>query len=112
MDEIKIASVNHYQGDDFDELNIHLDNQTANPTFADPVDEQHNFFLRVDAVTDEVVGAMILYANDWFEEIAAAFQRHDLENPAVRFFLKEKLEEFIRERDEQADAPAVTNLTP
>lgn len=112
MDEIKITSVNHYQGDDFDELNIHLDNQSPNPTYADPVDEQHNFLLRVDAVTEQVVGATILYANDWFDEIASAFQNHDVNDPAVRFFLEKKLEQFMREHEERENAPIVTNATP
>lgn len=112
MDQIKITSVNHYHGDDFDELNIRFDNQNSNPTFADPVADEHNVYLQVDAETDTVVGATILYADDWFQEIAAAFQRHDLDNPAVRFFLGKKLEQLIEKRDAQTESPAVTSTAP
>src|SRR5437868_268065 len=101
MDKIAITYVNHHRGDDFDELNVHLDNYASNPTFTAPVEDEHNFFLQVDATTNQVVGATILYADDWFQEIAAAFQRNDLNNPAVRFFLEKKLEQFMQERDEQ-----------
>lgn len=104
MEKVIITYANHYHQDDFDELNLRLNDLTAQPTSGELVDDEHNAFLQVNPETREVVGATIVYANDWFAEIADAFQRGDLEHPAVKFFLQEKIKTWMSEREKRGEA--------
>jgi hypothetical protein len=110
MEEIRIIDVNHYHNDDFDELNIRI-KPWVSAEFVDPVDEAHGFFLKVRANNEEVVGATILEADHWFDELAAAFKRRDLTHPDVRFFFEQKIRMFAAqwtaERDAEALAPSL-----
>jgi hypothetical protein len=116
MEEVKISYVSHYHHDDFDELNVRINDAPARPVIAQLADDAHNFFLQVDAEQPQVIGATILYADDWFDEIAAAFQRHDLAHPAVRFFLEQQIRAFSAQwqaqQATQATMPATVNPTP
>ncbi len=94
MEEVKIEYINHYHDDDFDELNLRINNDPARALVSQLADDEHNFFLQVDAESHQVIGATVLYADDWFEEIAEAFRRHDLNHPDVRFFLEQKVNAF------------------
>lgn len=98
MEQVKITDINHYLQEDFDELNIRIDNVKPASTFAEIADDAHNFFLQIDAESQEVVGATILYADDWFKRIGEAFQRGDVDDPEVRFFLEQKIQLYSRER--------------
>lgn len=93
MEEVRIIHVNHYHNEDFDELNIRIKPRTGDE-FVDSVDEERGFFLKADAATNEVVGAMITEADHWFDELADAFKRRDLNHPDVRFFFEQKIKMF------------------
>jgi hypothetical protein len=99
MEKVTVTYFSHYRQDDFDELNIRINDLPAQPTSAELVDDEHNAFLQVNPETKEIVGATIMYANDWFKEIADAFQRGDLEHPEVKFFLEHKIKEWMAERE-------------
>ncbi len=101
MEKIVITYVNHYHQDDFDELNLRINDLASQPTSGELVDDEHNAFLQVNPETKHVVGATIVYASDWFAEIADAFQRADVNNPAVKFFLEQRIKEWIAEREER-----------
>jgi hypothetical protein len=92
MEEVKISYISHYHHDDFDELNVRINDAPARPVRSQLADDPHNVYLQIDAENQCVIGATILYADDWFEEIAQAFQRHDLDHPAVRFFLEQQVQ--------------------
>ena len=93
MEEIRIIDVDHYHNEDFDELTIRIKPKTE-PALCDIVDDERNFFLEVTAKSHEVVGATILEADHWFDELADAFQRRDLTHPDVRFFFEQKISVF------------------
>ena len=97
MEQVKLMYVNHYHADDFDELNLRITAEPTKESFAEPVTSQSNFLLQVDAETHQVIGATILYADDWFARIAEAFQRGDLNDPDVRFFLEQKFRQYAQE---------------
>ena len=96
MEEITITQVDHYHNDDFDELNLRIDSPSELRLGITHVimEEQHDFHLKVVAKTGEVIGATILEADHWFDEIAAAFQCRDLDHPDVRFFFEQKIRVF------------------
>mgnify|MGYP001618224103 FL=1 len=111
MEEVRIIDVNLYHNDDFDELNIRI-KPWVSPEFVEPVDEEHGFFLKIRAVNDEVMGATILEADHWFDEIADAFKRRDLHHPDVCFFFEQKIRVFAAqwaaaEQHAEALAPAL-----
>lgn len=62
----------------------------------DDTDENYHVDLRVDPETNKIVGAMIMYSDNLFEELAQAFANKDLNNPNVRFFLEKKLEAYAQ----------------
>jgi len=88
--------VSHYRHDDFDELNVRINDAPARPALSQLTDDAHNVYLQIDAENQTVIGATIFYADDWFDDIAAAFQRHDLDHPAVRFFLAQQVETLAK----------------
>ena len=47
--------------------------------------------MKITAESDEIVGATIFYADNWFAALAAAFARRDLDHPDVRFFFEQKI---------------------
>src|SRR5713226_8065954 len=93
MEEMRITQHDHdVRDEDFDELNLLINgNSYTTISYMDPMDDEHAMHLRINAETDEVIGAMILWANDWFKELADAFQRRDLDHPDVRFFFEQKI---------------------
>lgn len=101
MEQVKITFVNHYRQDDFDELNVRINDLSAQATTSEVADDEHNAFLQVNPETHEIVGATILYAQDWFAEIAEAFQRADMSHPAVVFFLEQKISAWIAQQEKQ-----------
>ena len=109
MEEMRITHIDHYQKEDFDELNLLVNDHSSQHSDMDPVDGEHNVYLRIDNRTDEIAGLMIVYANDWFNELADAFQRHDLDHPDVRFFLEQKItawaERWAAERQRSESVP-------
>ena len=105
MEEVKISYVSHYHHDDFDELNVRINDAPARPASSQLADDAHNVYLQIDAENQRVLGATILYADDWFEEIAQAFQRHDLDHPAVRFFLEQQVQALAQRWAAQRQAP-------
>jgi hypothetical protein len=109
MKDIVITSINHYHHDDFDELNLRFDDHPAQSTVAQVADDKHNVFLQVNPETQEIVGATIIYADDWFAEIADAFRRGDLNHPDVAFFMREKIKAWVSARDmrKEAEQPAI-----
>lgn len=98
MEKVKITNVDHFHSDDFDELNIRVDDNLTQNSVAEIADDDHNAYLQLDPGANTVIGATILYADDWFAEIANAFQNKDLSNPNVRFFLEQKINSWIQER--------------
>lgn len=99
MEKIRISRMSHIRQDDFDELNIHLKDRVSESTVAEVADDEHNAFLQVNPESTQVVGATIIYADDWFTEIADAFQRGDGNHPDVKFFLEQKIREWVIERE-------------
>jgi hypothetical protein len=61
------------------------------------VDGDHGVYLRLDIETDQIVGAIIFHADEWFDDLARALANRDLNHPDMRFFLEKKLE-FYAER--------------
>ncbi len=110
MEQIKIAALDHYQGDDFDELTIRFREASSHPTYASVADDENNIFLLRDAETQEIVGATILYAKDWFHKLAEAFQSMDLDNPEVHLFLQQKLQALANENEAQEREPDAAPL--
>ena len=90
MEEIRIIDFDHFHSEDFDELDIRTKPKTGEE-FSDPVDDQPGFFLKIMAESDEIVGATIFYADNWFAALADAFARRDLNHPDVRFFFEQKI---------------------
>lgn len=97
MEKIEITSINHFHDDDFDELNIRVNDHSPQNAIAEVVDDAHNAYLQLDPKTNNVVGATIIYADDWFAEIASAFQKRDANHPDVRFFLEQKIRTWTQE---------------
>ena len=114
MEEVKISYVSHYRHDDFDELNVRINDAPARPASSQLADDAHNVYLQIDAENQRVIGATILYADDWFEEIAQAFQRHDLDHPDVCFFFEQKIKAFAAqwETGQHTQTLAPTQLEP
>ena len=115
--EIRIIEVSHWHYEDFDELNIRI-KPRAGAEYVDPVDDDdHNFFLKLTAGTDEVTGATIFEADHWFDEIAEAFKQRDVNHPDVRFFLEQKVRAFAEQwvaehQSEPAQAPTEEDRAP
>ena len=111
MEEMKITRYDHYiDGEDFDRLDFLLNGHSFKTlAYMDPVDDQHALHLRIDAETEAVIGAMILWANDWLAELADAFKRRDLNHPDVRFFFEQKIraltEQWQAERAKVTETP-------
>ena len=114
MEEVKISYVSHYRHDDFDELTVRINDAPARPASSQLADDAHNVYLQIDAENQRVIGATILYADDWFEEIAQAFQRHDLDHPAVRFFFEQKIKSFAAQwaAEQRTETLAPTSPEP
>ena len=110
MDQVKISYVNHYHHDDFDELNIRINDCPARPAISQAIDDKHNFFLQVDAESKQVIGATILYGDDWFDELAEAFKRRDLNHPDARFFFEQKIKAFAEQWATQRQAEPVEQV--
>ena len=89
MEPLNITHIEMDDNPDLGELYLLINSDEPKPAVSWLVDDQRNFHFRVDPETGKVVGAMALFANDWFEEIAQAFQRHDVNHPDVRFFLQQ-----------------------
>lgn len=105
MEQVKIHALDHYQDDDFDELTIQFQDAPSSATYAVVADDENNIFLNKDVGTDEVVGATIVYARDWFRKLAQAFADVNLDDPDVRLFLEQKLRALAGE-SESAPIPA------
>lgn len=91
MESLNITHVEFDDNPDLGELYMLINSNAPRPAVSYLVDDERNFYLRVAPDTGEVVGASVLFANDWFREIAEAFQRQDVNHPDVRFFLQEKI---------------------
>ncbi len=91
MEPLEITHMEMDDNPDLGELYMLINTNEPTAAVSYLVDDDRNFYFRVDPETDHVVGAMALFANDWFEEIAEAFRRHDLNHPDVRFFLQQKV---------------------
>ena len=89
MEPLNITHIEMDDNPDLGELYLLINSAEPMPAVSWLVDDQRNFHFRVDPETGKVVGAMVLFANDWFAEIAQAFQRHDVNHPDVRFFLQQ-----------------------
>ena len=103
--ELKITQVQANRDPDVDELYLLINSdhpQSARNVLAD---DDHGIYLRLDLETDQIVGALVFHASEWFEQIARAFQNQDFGNREVRFFLEKKLEELARQRQ----PPELTN---
>jgi hypothetical protein len=115
MEEIRIIDFDHFHSEDFDELDIRTKTKTGEE-FSDPIDDQSGFYLKIRAESDEIVGATIFYADNWFATLAAAFARRDLDHPDVRFFFEQKIKvlgECWRAEQQSAAANAATeSATP
>lgn len=97
MESLNITHLEIDNDPDLGELYMLINTDQPQPAVSWLVDDERNFYFRVNPDTGQVVGAMALFANDWFEEIADAFRRHDLEHPDVKFFLQQKVN-ALRER--------------
>ena len=75
-----------------DELVLVIDEDSPQPARNVLADDQHGIYLRRDLENEQVVGAVIFNAQEWFDQIAEAFAKQDVNNPDVRFFLEKKLE--------------------
>ena len=117
METLPIIDADHWHHEDFDELNIRVKPQ-AGLEYAHCVDEDHDFFLWLADDTDEVRGAMVMEADHWFDEIAEAFARRDVNHPDVRFFLEQKIRVFAehwekeRTAEKQAEPSPAPKVTP
>jgi hypothetical protein len=89
MEPLNITHIEIDDNPDLGELYLLINSVEPKPAVSWLMDDQRNFYFRVDPETGKVVGAMVLFANDWFAEIAQAFQRHDVNHPEVRFFLQQ-----------------------
>ncbi len=107
MAKVTITYVDHYHQDDFDELNLRINDEPAQPASGELVDDEHNAFLKVNPDTKKVVGATVVYADDWFAELADAFQKGDVNHPDVKFFLEQKIKEWITEREKREQTEQV-----
>lgn len=103
MEELNITHMELEEREDFSELYILIN--TDKPQAADSylVDDDHDFYLRVEPETEKIVGAFALFAADWFKEIAAAFEKGDLNHPDVRFFLQQKVNEMASRLPEEME---------
>lgn len=90
--ELKITQFQSDVDSDIDELVLLINHDAPQPARNVLVDDQHGIYLRRDLESDQVVGAVIFHAREWFAQIAQAFANQDLDNPDVRFFLEKKLE--------------------
>lgn len=90
--ELKITQYDTDRNSDVDEIYFLINSDHPQPARNILADEDRGIYLRLDLETDQIVGAMIFHAGEWFEEIARAFQNRDLNNPDVRFFLEKKFE--------------------
>ena len=95
--ELKIRQIERNRDADVDELYVLVNSDTPQPARNVLADEDHGIYLRLDLETDEIVGAMIFHAGEWFEEIARAFHDQDLNHPEVRFFLEKRLQALAPE---------------
>ena len=95
--ELKITQFQSDTDSDVDELVLLINQDAPQPARNVLVDDQHGIYLRRDLESDQVVGAVIFHAREWFEQIARAFVDQDLNNPDVRFFLEKKLEMVANE---------------
>src|SRR5262249_35657862 len=109
MEQVKITSVDHFRDDDFDELIIRLDGDAAQNSVAEIADDLHNAYLQLDPNTNQVVGSTIVDEDDWFAEIAAAFQNKDMSNPDVRFFLEQKIKSWVLQHHTRLQPVSTTN---
>lgn len=98
--ELKITQFQTDQDSDVNELVLLINHTEPQPARNILVDDEHGIYLRRDPETDQVVGAVIFHAREWFERIAHAFANQDLNNPDVRFFLEKKLELAASENPE------------
>ena len=124
MEEIKITEYEYKDDPDLGELYMILNGDTTRSGTLWPVDDERYFLLKVNRETSKIVGAVIFHANDWFAEIADAFQRKDLNHPDVRFFMEHKLREFAQQLHHEmqanrkiteqasADSPKETHVAP
>jgi len=108
MEQVNSIKLEHYQDDDFDELTIQFRNTASNPTYAVVADDENNVFLNKDAETDQVVGATIVYARDWFQKLSQAFGEMNLDDQDVRFFLVQKLRALAEQEDASVQSDSVT----
>lgn len=106
--ELKITQFRADQDPDIDELVLLINRDEPHPARNILVDDKHGIYLRRDLETDQVVGAVIFHARDWFAEIARAFANQDLNNADVRFFLEKKLEHAASENPGPQDSELFT----
>ena len=113
MEKVKITSYDHDVPDeDFDELNLLINGHTVEThSYMHPTDERA-VYLRIDSETEEVIGAMILWANDWLAELADAFKRRDLTHPDVRFFFEQKIKAFAAQWVAEPHAKTLAPSSP
>ena len=66
--------------------------------------------MKITAESDEIVGATIFYADNWFAALAAAFARRDLDHPDVRFFFEQKIKSSPSAGQQNNNPPYPTPL--
>ncbi len=86
MEPLNITHIEIDNDPDLGELYMLINADQPLPAVSWLVDDERNFYFRVHPETNQVVGAMALFANDWFTELAEAFRTHDLNHPDVRLF--------------------------
>ncbi len=100
MEEMKITQVFFDNDPDVSIIDLVLNEDKPMPAVSVPVnddtDEKYDVYLRVAPGTGKIVGAMIMYSDNLFRELAQAFANKDLNHPDVRFFLEKKLEAYAR----------------
>lgn len=115
MESLKITHLEMDTDPDSGELYVLINTEEPQPAVSWLVDDERDLYLRTDPTTGDIVGASALFANAWFDEIAEAFRRHDLNHPDVRFFLEKKINELAErlpaEIEHAAEKVNVTDST-
>ncbi len=92
MEHIKVTSQHYYPESDEMEWVINVD--TPQPAISYRVDDF--FYIRINPETNQVVGATLFNASEWFGELARAFASKSLDNPEVNLYIQRKLESLLQ----------------
>jgi hypothetical protein len=95
--KLKITQFQKDIDSDVDELVLLVNSDQPQPARNVLVDGDRGIYLRLDAETDQIVGAIIFHAGEWFDDLARALANRDLNHPDLRFFLEKKLELFAEQ---------------